>query len=114
MLCLNPEEAKRECTHREQVLKELSAELNLPREREADHPKAACELLASRRYGCYLTTDYTGRPRLDAAKVKEAEKFEGKFVIITNDEHSQPRTSHLVTKVAGWFSLLPAHEADRA
>jgi hypothetical protein len=86
VLCLNPEEAERERTHREQVLAELRAELNLLREREADHPKAACELLASRRYGRYLTTDYTGRPRLDAAKVKVAEKFDGKFVVITNDD----------------------------
>jgi hypothetical protein len=86
VLCLNPEEAERERTHREQVLAELSAELNLLRERAADHPKAACELLVSRRYGRYLTTDYTGRPRLDAAKVKAAAKFDGKFVVITNDD----------------------------
>jgi Transposase DDE domain len=86
VLCLNPEEAERERAHREQVLTELCAELTLLREREADHPKAACELLASRRYGRYLTTDYTGRPRLDAAKVKAAAKFDGKFVVITNDD----------------------------
>jgi hypothetical protein len=86
VLCLNPEEAERERAHREQVLAELCAELNLLREREADHPKAACELLASRRYGRYLTTDYTGRPRLDGAKVKAAAKFDGKFVVITNDD----------------------------
>jgi len=86
VLCLNPEEAERERAHREQVLAALCAELNLLREREADHPKAACELLASRRYGRYLTTDDTGRPRLDAAKVKAAEKFDGKFVVITNDD----------------------------
>jgi hypothetical protein len=86
VLCLNPEEAECERAHREQVLKDLCVELDLLREREADHPKAACELLASRRYGRYLTTDYTGRPRLDAAKVKAAEKFDGKFVVITNDD----------------------------
>jgi hypothetical protein len=86
VLCLNPEEAERERAHREQVLQELCAELNLLREREADHPKAACELLASRRYARYLTPDYTGRPRLDAAKIKAAEKFDGKFVVITNDD----------------------------
>jgi hypothetical protein len=86
VLCLNPEEAERERLHREQVLVELNAELSLLREREADHPKAACTLLASRRYGRYLTTDYLGRPRLDAAKVKAAEKFDGKFVVITNDD----------------------------
>jgi len=86
VLCLNPEEAERQRGHREQVLVELAAELSLLREREADHPKAACTLLASRRYGRYLTTDYLGRPRLDAAKIKAAEKFDGKFVVITNDD----------------------------
>ena len=54
--------------------------------READHPKAACALLASRRYGRYLATDYLGRPRLDPAKVKAAAKFDGKFAVITNDD----------------------------
>jgi hypothetical protein len=86
VLCLNPEEAERQRLHREQVLVELDAELSLLREREADHPKAACTLLASRRYGRYLTTDYLGRPRLDAAKIKAAEKFDGRFVVITNDD----------------------------
>jgi hypothetical protein len=86
VLCLNPDEAERERSHREQVLVELDAELGLLREREADHPKAACTLLASRRYGRYLTTDYLGRPRLDAVKIKAAEKFDGKFVVITNDD----------------------------
>jgi hypothetical protein len=86
VLCLNPEEAERERHHREQVVVELDAELSLLREREADHPKAACTLLASRRYGRYLTTDYLGRPRLDAVKIKTAEKFDGKFVVITNDD----------------------------
>jgi hypothetical protein len=86
VLCCNPAEAEQQRAHRAQVLAELSAELSLLREREADHPKAACDLLASRRYGRYLTADYTGRPRLDAAKVKAAEKFDGKWVVITNDE----------------------------
>ena len=102
VLCLNPEEAERERTHREQVLKELSVELNLLREREADHPKAACELLASRRYGRYLTTDSTGRPRLDAAKVKAVEKFDGKFVVITNDDTLSAEDIALGYK-AGWI-----------
>src|SRR5271165_5780865 len=86
VLCLNPEEAERQRRHREQVLVELAAERNLLREREEDHPKAACTLLTSRRYGRYLSADYLGRPRLDAAKVKAAEKFDGKFVVLTNDD----------------------------
>ena len=42
--------------------------------------------MASRRFGRYLSTDWRGRPQLDAAKVKAAEKFDGKFVVITNDD----------------------------
>jgi DDE family transposase len=86
VLCLNPQEAERQRRHREQVLLELEAELDLLAARPADHPKAACALLASRRYGRYLATDFLGRPRLDTAKVKAAEKFDGKFVVITNDD----------------------------
>ncbi len=78
VFCLNTEAAERQRLHREQVLVEITAELNLLREHEDDDPKAACALLASRRYGRNLSTDYLGRPRLDAAKVKAAEKFDGK------------------------------------
>jgi Transposase DDE domain len=86
VLCLNPQEAERQRRHREAVLDELAAELDRLAAGEADHPKAACALLASRRFGRYLATDYLGRPRLDPAKVKAAAKFDGKFVVITNDD----------------------------
>jgi len=86
VLCLNPQEAERQRRHRESVLGELASELDRLAAREADHPKAACALMASRRYGRYLATDYLGRPRLDPAKVKAAAKFDGKFVVITNDD----------------------------
>ena len=49
-------------------------------------PEAACHLLASRRFARYLTTDAAGRPRLDPAKVKAAERLDGKFVVTTNDD----------------------------
>ena len=86
VLCLNLEEAERQRQHREQVLSGLRAELAILAEREADHPKAACTLLASRRYGRFLSADDAGRPYLDARKVAEAAKFDGKFVVITNDD----------------------------
>jgi hypothetical protein len=86
VLCLNLEEAERQRRHRDGVLDELAGELDRLAAREADHPKAACALLASRRYGRYLATDYLGRPRLDPAKVKAAATFDGKFVVITNDD----------------------------
>jgi hypothetical protein len=86
VLCLNPHEAERERARRAQLLIELDAELALLEQREDDHPKAACALIASRRYGRYLSEDWRGRPQLDAAKVKAAEKFDGKFVVISNDD----------------------------
>ena len=86
VLCFNPAEAEQQRAHRAQVLAALTAELTLLDERKEDHPKAACALMASRRYGRYLSTDQHGRPKLDAAKVKAAEKFDGKWVVITNDE----------------------------
>src|SRR3978361_17073 len=98
VLCLNPLEAERQRQHRRQVLVEIDAELTALDKREDDHPKAACTLMASKRYGRYFSTDRQGRPKLDPAKVKAAEKFDGKFVVITNDEtlsRSEKHTTEL-------------------
>lgn len=86
VLCFNPREAERQREHRQQVLMAIEAELTALDKREDDHPKAACRLMASKRYARYLSTDRHGRPKLDAAKVKAAEKFDGKFVVMTNDD----------------------------
>ena len=86
MLCLNPHEAERERARRTQLLRQLDAELTSLDSRDEDHPKAACALIASRRYGRYLRADWRGRPQLDSAKIKAAEKFDGKFVVISNDD----------------------------
>src|SRR5208282_6603271 len=61
VLCFNPEEAERQRQHRQLLLVELQAELALLDKREDDHPKAACALMASRRYGRYLSADWRGR-----------------------------------------------------
>ena len=98
VLCLNPLEAERQRLHRQQVLMEIEAELTALDKREDDHPKAACTLMASKRYGRYLSTDRHGRPKLDVAKVKAAAKFDGKFVVITTTIHSRPRTWRSPTK----------------
>ena len=128
VLCLNPQEAERErdpclrCqrrvaawlwaerarfaererARRAQLVVELTAELALLEQRQEDHPKAACELMASRRYARYLREDSRGRPQLDAAKVKAAEKFDGKFVVISNDDTLSAEDIALGYK-AGWI-----------
>jgi DDE family transposase len=83
VLCLNEEEADKQRRHRAEVLALLEAELA---SLKADHPKAACRLIASRRFGPYLSRDDGGRPYLDREKVRRAEQLDGKFVLTTNDD----------------------------
>jgi Transposase DDE domain len=102
VLCFNPAEAERQRQHRQQVLTALDAKLTSLNRRETDHPQAACALMASRRFGRYLSADRDGRPQLDAAKVKAAEKFDGKFVVITNDDTLSADDVALAYK-GGWM-----------
>jgi hypothetical protein len=43
-------------------------------------------LLASRRFGSYLSQDPDGRPCVDRDKVRAAERLDGKFVLTSNDD----------------------------
>jgi hypothetical protein len=83
ILCLNEDEADRQKWRRAEILKTLKAE---PLAMKKDHPKAACRMVASKRYGRYLSLDDQGRPYLDKDKVKRAEHLDGKFVLTTNDD----------------------------
>ena len=83
ILCLNVEEAARQKRHREQILELLQLELD---RLGSDHPKAACRLLASKRFGPYLAQDEHGRPYIDRIKIRRAEQLDGKFVLTTNDD----------------------------
>ena len=86
-VCFNPREAERQRTHRAQVLSELEAELATVRTCSGtEHSKRVCELRASGRYGRYIRLTGTGRPVIDRAKVKAAERLDGKFVVHSNDD----------------------------
>jgi transposase len=86
LVCHNPDEAAREKAHREHVLELARAELAALDVRQADHPKRACELMASRRFGRYLKMDARGRLSLDTVKVAAEATYDGKFVVTTNDD----------------------------
>lgn len=87
VVCHNPQEVERQRHHRQQVLAELTAELERLRESaEPGHSKRVCALRASGRYGRYLRLTQTGKPMIDAAKVKAAERLDGKFVVHSNDD----------------------------
>jgi len=87
VVCFNPREAERQRKHRAQVLTELEAKLATVRTcSEGEHGKRVCELRASGRYGRYLRLTATARAVIDRAKVKAAERMDGKFVVHGNDD----------------------------
>jgi transposase len=84
IVCRNPNEAKRQRLHREEVVAELEAELAKHANRSAT-AKWAAVLRASGRYGPYLRV-IDGQVAIDRDKVSNAERFDGKWVLITNDD----------------------------
>ena len=87
VLCHNPLEEERQRAHREKLIAELVAELlSLEEEDFEVHTKRACTLRASRRFGRYLAMDKKGHLTIDQAKIRAAERLDGKFVVRTNDD----------------------------
>ncbi len=86
IVCRNLHDAERQRKHRAIVLKELEHEIERLDRSKKDHPKRACELLSSTRYGQYLSQTERGRVRLDRAKIKKAERMDGRYVLLTNDD----------------------------
>lgn len=100
VLCYNPVEARREKKHREQVVKELEEELERHPDLSAT-ARWAIDLMASRRYRRYLTINDYDRICLDRKAVAQAEKYDGKWVLITNDD-----TITIEDAAAGYKGLL--------
>jgi hypothetical protein len=87
VVCYNPEEAARQKQHRDQVLRELEAELaGLRTQRGASHSKRVCDLRASGRYGRYVRLTRGDAPRINQAAVAAAARLDGKFVVHSNDD----------------------------
>ena len=85
ILCYNPKEAERQKKHREEVVEILKAELDSHKDMKAT-AQWAINLLASRRFKRYLSISKAGNIRLDKAKVNNAARYDGKWVIETNDD----------------------------
>jgi len=87
VVCYNPLEHARQKQHREKLLGLLKAELAtlVPPARGEKHSKRTCELLASERFGRYLRQTKRGLLRIDRAAVKKEQRFDGKWVITSND-----------------------------
>lgn len=85
ILCYNPKEAERQKKHREQIVAFLEKELERHRSRKAT-AQWAIELLASHRYKRYLTITKSNNIRIDRKSIREAKKYDGKWVLETNDD----------------------------
>ena len=84
-LCFNPKEAERQQKHRAEVLEILEKELARHPDKKAT-AQWAIELLASRRYKRYLTITKNNTIRIDREKVRQAKRYDGKWVLETNDD----------------------------
>ena len=85
ILCYNPREAERQARHREMTVDVLEQELASHKDASAS-AQWAIELLASRRFKRYLSVTDANKVRIDRAKIREAAKYDGKWVLETNDE----------------------------
>jgi Transposase DDE domain len=86
VVCHNPGEELRQREHRKKLVAQLEAELASMRDSNGRHSKKACALITSSRYGKYVRQTKRGLLRVDRAAVKEAARYDGKWVITSNDD----------------------------
>jgi transposase len=84
-VCYNPLEASRQKQHRERLILELEAELASLSDQREGYNKCACALRTSARYGRLLKETRKGLA-IDHKAIKELERFDGKFVVHSNDD----------------------------
>jgi hypothetical protein len=108
ILCYNPKEAKRQRKHRQMTVELLEDELQRHKDQSAS-AQWAIELLASRRFKRYLRVLKSGQVRIDRAAVREAEKYDGKWVIETNDD-----TISLEDAACGYKGLMVIERCFRS
>lgn len=84
-VCYNPQEAQRQKRHRQRLIQELEAELVSLSDQSEGYNKRACMLRTSARYGRLLKETPKGLA-VDRKAIKELERFDGKFVVHSNDD----------------------------
>jgi transposase len=108
ILCYNPKEAERQRRRRAEVVRFLEQEL-------AHHPKPkatarwAIDLLASLRFKRYLKVTKGGLIRINRGAIREAAKYDGRWVIETNDD-----TISLEDAACGYKGLMVIERCFRS
>ena len=87
VVCHNPTEEVRQRQHRAKLIVEIEAELASVQARaDGKNSKRTSELLTSARYGKYLRQTGDGQLHLNRTAIQEAERYDGKWVITSNDD----------------------------
>ncbi len=90
VVCHNPIEQKRQREHRARLLLELKAELaSLSTKTDQANTQRGRALLTSTRFGRYLRHQ-GGRLHIDRAAVAQAGRYDGKWVVTSNDDTLTP------------------------
>ncbi|UCE62922.1 MAG: IS1634 family transposase [Nitrospirota bacterium] len=108
ILCYNPKEAERQKRRRAEIVRFLEEEL-------ARHPKPkatarwAIDLLASLRFKRYLKVTKGGLIRINRGAIQEASKYDGRWLIETNDD-----TISLEDAACGYKGLMVIERCFRS
>jgi transposase len=109
LLAFNPREAEKQRKEREAILKALAEELGSIRQLpDALHTKAMCRLRTHGLYSKYLTQLKDGTLKISQAAVREAERYDGKYLIRTSDD-----TLSSEDAVLGYKQLADVEDAFR-
>lgn len=87
VLVYNPQEAEKERKHRETIIEQLTQELeSLKQLPDKQHTKAVCDLRSHKLYGRYLRQLKDGRLKLNKQAIRDAARYDGKYLIRTSDD----------------------------
>ena len=107
VVCHNLYEQERQREHRDRLLTQLSEELSTMQCADGEHSKRVCEIKSSRRFGRYVK-EVAGRLAIDWKAVRREEKYDGKWVITSNDDTLTPADLAL-----GYKQLMRVEECWR-
>lgn len=108
ILCYNPKEAKRQFKHRQMIVELLETELDRHQDKSTT-AQWAIDLLASRRFKRYLRITKSKQIRIDRTAIRQAAKYDGKWVIETNDD-----TISLEDAACGYKGLMVIERCFRS
>ena len=110
VLVKNREEAKRQRTIRQEIIKTVEKRIDAMKNRKRrSHTKEVCELKSHPVYGKYIKELKDGRLKIDRKKVITESRYDGKFLIETSDD-----TLSVEDVVFGYKQLNDVEDAFRS